>query len=245
MLFRKKEDFLFLIKTKGVEYLDYVLLAFIVSVIGFIIVVLWAIIYFTSFKHEFTGRILVGGRPAIKTWKCREVFDKKLQKKLWKPRGKGLKKFERPPEEAINVNMRRKGAYASEGYIDNDGHISDFVIIQEETDEFGLKKWKSRNLSRNTKIVVYNELEKAHKKEHGDGFWQKHGGTVILGSFFLIIIVIGAVFWDDVITPLTQETAQARQHNQQMLQRWENITHSWERTMKIQAELISNEQYIS
>lgn len=182
-----------------------------------ICLVIGVFMYFRSFKHIFVAKFLTSGKVVVKTYKIREIKEKRTKNIMWLPLGAGLKRFPKPSEEVIIPNFRKKGSWYAEGYVNREGEVIQFC--QDVPD---LLSAKIKPFTQEQRTVTVNQFRKAELKRKG--FWDTYGSMISVIGFMLLLIILLFSFWGKIMTPLTEETERARSFQGTYLSDMKNIT---------------------
>lgn len=203
-----------------------------------VLAIFFLIAYILSFKHKFTAKFVSGGKIVQVDYKCREVKDKETKNWFWKPRGKGLVMFAKPPENCLLPNFRKKGSWCASGYVNREGEIIQFI---EDCPEPGNERIKPFTIEQRT--VVVNQFRKVAEKR--GGFWEKWGKELAFFTFMIVAIVVFVMYIDNFKETVSEDRAIMRQYTMTMAEKQLNITQSLERMVKITEQSCGNVQFVT
>ena len=168
-----------------------------------------------SYKHTIVFRRVMGGRRLIMTDKFKEKKDRQGTVSYITRKTKKLL----PPLPPNCLEIRTNGKIFVEMYMSPDGTLTPVMDTLEHEDD--LKKVNSKEgqglvpVSTNQRIFYIGELKKREERRNS-GFWAKNGPMIIIGGFFIIILVIGVIFAEDIWRPMTQISADNKESSKNL-----------------------------
>jgi hypothetical protein len=157
-------------------------------------VIFYMIMQMLTYKHWVQIREIVNGRKRIRNYKAKDYRDAEGGV-FWKLKGgiKELQLLEVPPNESIEMN--NKGKFFVIAYRSPTGDIKyakDSTIAFNDIKEF-------KPFTSTQRVMLFNQFKKSADRRGKK--WTDHLPMIVVGAQILIILVLIAVFMEDVAKP--------------------------------------------
>jgi hypothetical protein len=176
-------------------------------IILFVLIVAGGYLFYilSQYKHTAVIRRVRRGAKLIMIDKFREVRGSNGSIRYVLLR---TKKLLPPPTDPGSIEIKTNGKLFTELYMSSDGtlrYAKDTLCDGTEVDNQG-NIGGLAPVSDNHRIFYFSELKKADSRRN-NGFLSKYAAPLIMGSFFLILLVCAMIFAEDIWRPFSTTSA--------------------------------------